>query len=113
MAQTRSLVVILGDQLNRDASAFDGFDVKQDAVWMAEVDEESTNIWSSKQRIALFISAMRHFAQSLRQEKINLHYSELGDQNNTQTLEGELLKVIGQSKPSRLLLTAPGDWRVL
>ncbi|NCX46322.1 MAG: cryptochrome/photolyase family protein, partial [Burkholderiaceae bacterium] len=77
MAQTRSLVVVLGDQLNRDASAFDGFDVKQDAVWMAEVDEESTHIWSSKQRIALFISAMRHFAQSLRQEKIALHYSEL------------------------------------
>ena len=49
MAQTRSLVVVLGDQLNRDASAFDGFDVKQDAVWMAEVDEESTHIWSSKQ----------------------------------------------------------------
>ncbi len=109
----RNLILVLGDQLNLDASAFDGFDPKQDAVWMAEVDEESTHIWSSKQRIALFISAMRHFAQALRKEKINLHYSELGDPNNTQTLEGELLKVIGQSKPSRLLMTAPGDWRVL
>ena len=109
----RNLILVLGDQLNRDASAFDGFDVEQDAVWMAEVDEESTHIWSSKQRIALFISAMRHFAQSLRQEKIALHYSKLDDPSNTQTLEGELLKVIGQSKPSRLLMTAPGDWRVL
>ena len=113
MAQTRSLVVILGDQLNRDASAFDGFDVKQDAVWMAEVDEESTHIWSSKQRIALFISAMRHFAQSLHQEKINLHYSELGDPNNTQSIEGELARTIALCNPSRLTMTAPGDWRVL
>ncbi|NCY12676.1 MAG: cryptochrome/photolyase family protein, partial [Burkholderiaceae bacterium] len=113
MAQTRSLVVILGDQLNRDASAFDGFDVKQDAVWMAEVDEESTHIWSSKQRIALFISAMRHFAQSLRQEKIALHYSELDDPNNTQSIEGELARTIALCNPSRLTMTAPGDWRVL
>jgi len=113
MAQTRSLVVILGDQLNRDASAFDGFDVKQDAVWMAEVDEESTHIWSSKQRIALFISAMRHFAQSLSQEKIALHYSELDDPNNTQSIEGELARTIALCNPSRLIMTAPGDWRVL
>ncbi|NCX50787.1 MAG: cryptochrome/photolyase family protein, partial [Burkholderiaceae bacterium] len=113
MAQTRSLVVVLGDQLNRDASAFDGFDVKQDAVWMAEVDEESTHIWSSKQRIALFISAMRHFAQSLRQEKIALHYSELDDPNNTQSIEGELARTIALCNPSRLMMTAPGDWRVL
>ncbi len=109
----RNLILVLGDQLNRDASAFDGFDLKQDAVWMAEVDQESTHIWSSKQRIALFISAMRHFAQSLRQEKIALHYSALDDPKNTQTLEGELLKTVVDCKPKRLIMTAPGDWRVL
>jgi deoxyribodipyrimidine photolyase-related protein len=80
---------------------------------MAEVDQESTHIWSSKQRIALFISAMRHFAQSLRQEKIALHYSVLDDPKNTQTLEGELLKTVVDCKPKRLIMTAPGDWRVL
>ncbi len=109
----RNLILVLGDQLNRDASAFDGFDLKQDAVWMAEVDQESTHIWSSKQRIALFISAMRHFAQSLRQEKIALHYSVLDEPKNTQTLEGELLKTVVDCKPKRLIMTAPGDWRVL
>ena len=80
---------------------------------MAEVDQESTHIWSSKQRIALFISAMRHFAQSLRQEKIALHYSVLDEPKNTQTLEGELLKTVVDCKPKRLIMTAPGDWRVL
>ncbi len=109
----RNLILVLGDQLNRDASAFDGFDVKQDAVWMAEVDEESAHIWSSKQRIALFISAMRHFADSLQKTKIALHYSKLDDPKNTQTLEGELLRTIADCKPKRLIMTAPGDWRVL
>ena len=109
----RNLILVLGDQLNRDASAFDGFDLKQDAVWMAEVDEESTHIWSSKQRIALFISAMRHFADSLQKEKIALHYSKLDDPSNTQSIEGELLRAIEDCKPKRLIMTAPGDWRVL
>ena len=63
----RTLVVVLGDQLDLDAAVFDGFDPAQDAVWMAEVAEESTHVWSSKPRIALFLSAMRHFAQVLRE----------------------------------------------
>ena len=37
MADLRNLIVVLGDQLDLDASAFDGFDPGCDAVWMAEV----------------------------------------------------------------------------
>jgi deoxyribodipyrimidine photolyase-related protein len=59
------LVLVLGDQLDLKATAFDGFDPAQDAVWMAEADEESTHVASSKQRIALFLSAMRHFAKAV------------------------------------------------
>ena len=50
MAELRHLVVVLGDQLDLDAAAFDGFDAGCDAVWMAEADEESTHVWSSKPR---------------------------------------------------------------
>ncbi|MFN3462367.1 MAG: cryptochrome/photolyase family protein, partial [Oceanibaculum sp.] len=55
----RHLVMVLGDQLNHDSSAFDGFDPARDVVWMAEVAEESTHVWSAKPRIAIFLSAMR------------------------------------------------------
>ena len=55
----RRLVLVLGDQLDADAAAFDGFDNARDAVWMAEVAEESTHVWSSQPRIALFLAAMR------------------------------------------------------
>ena len=58
MAELRSLIIVLGDQLDLDASAFDGFDAAVDAVWMAEVAEESTHVWSSQQRTVLFLSAM-------------------------------------------------------
>ena len=40
----RHLVIVLGDQLDEDSSALTDFDPQQDAVWMAEVDEESTHV---------------------------------------------------------------------
>ncbi|MCB9940682.1 MAG: cryptochrome/photolyase family protein [Planctomycetaceae bacterium] len=55
----RNLILVLGDQLNSDSSAFEGFDQKQDAVWMAEVTGEAKHVWSHKARIALFLSAIR------------------------------------------------------
>jgi hypothetical protein len=33
----RNLVLVLGDQLNIDSAAFDGFDCEQVSVWMADV----------------------------------------------------------------------------
>ena len=73
----RNLVVVLGDQLDLDAAAFDGFDPTLDAVWMAEVAEESTHVGSSKQRIVMFLSAMRHFAQALEDMGRPLHYHRM------------------------------------
>ncbi len=111
--KTRHLVIVLGDQLDLQASAFDGFDPAQDRVWMAEAAQESTHVPSSKPRIALFLSAMRHFAQALRDAGRPLDYSRLDDADNTGTLAGELRRAIAQTKPQGLVMTAPGDWRVL
>ena len=60
------LVLVLGDQLDRGVAAFDGFDRGRDAIWMAEVAEESTHVWSPRPRIAVFLAAMRHFRDALR-----------------------------------------------
>lgn len=109
----RHLVVVLGDQLDPDSTAFDGFDTKQDMVWMAEVAQESAHVWSAKPRIAIFLSAMRHFAAELRERGLPLRYSRLDDDHNTGTLAGELQGAIADLRPQGLILTAPGDWRVL
>ena len=88
----RHLVLVLGDQLDEAASAFSGFDPQQDAVWMAEVDEESTHVVSAKQRTTLFLSAMRHFAAALRDKGWQVFYSELDAVDNRGSLAGELEK---------------------
>lgn len=108
----RNLVIVLGDQLNDDSSAFDGFDRNKDAVWMAEVAEESTHVWSHKARIALFLSAMRHFEQKLTQKGQCVVYRRLDDFNNSHSLRKELLKSLQQFRPSKVILVEPGDYRV-
>ncbi len=112
MTRLRTLVIVLGDQLDLHAAAFDGFDPAHDAVWMAEADEESTHVWSSKQRIALFLSAMRHFAQALHAAGRRLHYTRLDDPANRGSLAAELQASLATLAPQRVVMTAPGDWRV-
>ncbi|MDB5779326.1 MAG: cryptochrome/photolyase family protein [Polaromonas sp.] len=112
-APLRHMILVLGDQLDEQASAFDGFDPERDAVWMAEVAEESTHVWSARQRIALFLSAMRHFAESLRTRGWTVHYTRLDDGGNQGTLAAQLESDIGMLAPEALVMTAPGDWRVL
>ena len=109
----RNLVLVLGDQLDESASALADFDVTQDAIWMAEVREESTHIPSSKQRTAVFLSAMRHFAQTLEARGMTVIYAALDDPHNTGTLGHELTRAIATHQPQNLIMTAPGDWRVL
>ena len=113
MAELRSLIVVLGDQLDLDAAAFDDFDAGKDAVWMAEVDEESTQVWSSKPRTVMFLAAMRHFALALQAARRPLHYMRLDAPDNRGSLSAQLQADIERLRPTRLVMTAPGDWRVL
>ena len=113
MSELRSLVVVLGDQLDLDASAFDGFDGSIDAVWMAEAADESTHVWSSKPRTVMFLAAMRHFALALRQAGRPLHYTRLDASQQPGTLAAALQADISRLQPARLVMTAPGDWRLL
>jgi deoxyribodipyrimidine photolyase-related protein len=111
-ANIRNLVLVLGDQLNRDSSAFQDFDPSKDVVWMAEVDEESTHVWTHKVRIAYFSSAMRHFRDRLRNEGFVVEYQELPGSAHS-TLDTAIREASQRLSPERWILTQPGEWRVL
>ena len=108
----RNLVLVLGDQLNLDSAAFDGFDPSFDAVWMAESGEEATHVWSHKARIAIFLSAMRHFRDALLKKGLPVLYRTLDDPANRGSLSAELLDCISTTKPARLIMVNPGEYRV-
>eukprot|EP01031_Cornospumella_fuschlensis_P007178 gene7178-8901_t len=108
----RNLIVVLGDQLNRGSAVFDDVDPQRDVVWLAEVHEESTKVWVSKQRITMFLAAMRHFASELRAEGFTVDYRELDDPANGGTFASELIAAIGTHAPERVVLVEPGEWQV-
>ena len=108
----RCLAIVLGDQLNRDATIFEAHDKDFDVIWMAEVEEESTHVWSHKVRIALFLSAMRHFRDSLRADGYAVDYLQLDDANAKPSLAEALKSTIARLKPERLAMVSAGDYRV-
>lgn len=108
----RRLVLVLGDQLDRESAAFDDFDPAQDAVWMAEVREEATHVWSHKARIALFLAAMRHCAAELRARGWQVHYQQLDAPGAATSLAATLARDIERLQPASICCVQPGDWRV-
>jgi deoxyribodipyrimidine photolyase-related protein len=111
MPALRNLVIVLGDQLDLDSKALAGFDPAQDLILMAEVREESERGWSHKARIALFLSAMRHFAQAVRERGWPLEYRALEDHGFSGLAE-VWQDALARHSPKTLVVTEPGDWRV-
>jgi deoxyribodipyrimidine photolyase-related protein len=104
------LFLMLGDQLDLDAAWLADFDPGRDALWMAEVAEESTHVWSHVARIALFLSAMRHLRDEARARGWTVHYHELGA--GQPSLAIALAADLARLRPGRVLGCWPGDFRV-
>ena len=111
MSACSRLVIVLGDQLNHDSAAFDGFDTATDVVLMVEARDESTHVWSHKARTALFLSAMRHFAVELQGKTIRVDYRKLDEQRD-ETLQAGWLAAIERHQPESIVCVGPGDMRV-
>jgi len=109
---TKTLRFILGDQLTRSLSALEGVDPARDVLLMVEVGAEATYVRHHKQKITLIFSAMRHFAQDLRAEGLNVDYVTLDDLANTGDFSGELARAITRHSPDSVVMTEPGEWRV-
>ncbi len=79
---------------------------------MAEVMAEGTHVPHHPQKIALILSAMRHFAAELSADGLQVAYSTLDDPANTQSIPGELIRRAAKTGAVEVIATAPGDWRL-
>ncbi len=108
---TKALRLVMGDQLSRDISCLRGAE-KSDIILMVELWDEATSVKHHKQKIIFVFSAMRHFAESLREEGFNVDYVKLEDAGNTQSFTGEVTRAIARHQIDELYITAPSEWRV-
>ncbi|MXN63833.1 cryptochrome/photolyase family protein [Stappia sp. GBMRC 2046] len=107
-----ALRFILGDQLSRDIASLSDLE-PGDVIFMCELMSEATYVRHHKKKIAFILSAMRHFAESLEGEGIEVDYVRLDDPQNTGSFTGELKRAVVRHAPQRIIVTHPGEWRVL
>ena len=105
------LILILGDQLSPHLSSLAEGDPARDRVVMAEVAGECDYVPHHRKKIAFLFAAMRHFADRLRRDGWRVDYYTL-DQDH-QDLTDALLASRRDSGARQLLVTAPGEWRLL
>ena len=107
------LRLILGDQLNHQLASLRDINIETDIVLMAEVNAEVTYVKHHKRKIAFLFAAMRHFAEALRGDDIFVIYRRLDDPDNGGSLETEVKRAISAHKISKLVVTMPGEYRLL
>ena len=108
MSDHRRLILILGDQLDLQGAALRDFDCRTDEIIMIESANEAQHVWSHKAKIALFLSAMRHFAQALEERQYPLTYIKGATLPIAEVLREQLLN----KKISHLVCVEPGEWRL-
>jgi len=108
----RTLRFVLGDQLSRGISSLRDVDREHDVVMMAEVMGECSYAPHHKKKIVFALSAMRHFAEDLRAEGLNIDYRALDTTGDTGSFRSALIEAVGIHRPERIVVTEPGEWRV-
>lgn len=104
------LIVILGDQLSPALSALREAD-KDDIFLLAEVKQEASYVKHHKHKIILLFSAMRHFAEVLRQQDNKVIYLQY--QQGFSSLTAAVKHSLKQHPQLKgIMLTECGEYRL-
>lgn len=108
-----TLRVILIDQLSTTLSSLENCNKAKDIILMCETMEEATYAPHHKKKIAFLLSAMRHFADTLKKNGFNVHYAKLDDPDNTGSISGEIQRATKSHGIQNIMITQPGEYRIL
>ncbi|PAU76251.1 cryptochrome/photolyase family protein [Halomonas salipaludis] len=108
---SKPLLLVLGDQLSHDLAILR--DAPANAVVaLCEVKDEGRYVPHHPQKIAMMLSAMRHFAEELRQRGVSVHYSRLDDDDNAHSLIAEAERLAERYGCDSIQAVRPGEWRL-
>ena len=108
-----SIRPILADQLSESLASLKDCHPDTDIILMCEVWREATYVKHHKKKIAFLFSAMRHFAKGLKSQGFNVEYTKLDDPDNSGSLQGEIQRMLAKYDIDRVVMTHPGEYRVL
>jgi deoxyribodipyrimidine photolyase-related protein len=75
--------------------------------------QECTYVKHHKKKLVFILSAMRHFAKELVDQGFGVIYVKLDAPLNTGTLEGEIIRVLSTEVFDHIVVTWPGEYRLL
>lgn len=108
-----NLILILGDQLHQAISSLKDITKTKDVILMCEVWDEATYVKHHKKKIAFLFSAMRHFAEELKENGYQVRYTKLDNETNAGSFKGEVERAVKDLNPEKIIVTHPGEYRVL
>ncbi len=111
MPLTKTVRLILGDQLNEHHSWFAAPDDSVMYVLM-EVRQETDYVQHHIQKVAAFFAAMRSFAGTLAGKGHRFEYLELGHPENRQNFAENLSRIIAKTGAQRFEYLAPDEYRL-
>ena len=104
---------ILGDQLSTSLASLVDCDKKTDVVFMCEVHDEATYVPHHQKKLVFILSAMRHFAADLAKRHYHVDYVKLDDPHNLGSFPTELTRAVKRHRATKVIITHPGEQRVL
>ena len=107
------LRVILGDQLSPTLSCLHDTDKDRDTVLLCEVQQEATYVKHHKKKLVFIFSAMRHFAQELRDAGHRVIYHKLDDATAFSRFSDAVIGATQGASFDEIVVTEPSEYRVL
>jgi deoxyribodipyrimidine photolyase-related protein len=107
----KPLILVLGDQLSPELSSLAA--APNAPVLMAELSDEASYVRHHQQKIALIFSAMRHFAETLKNDGRTVIYLDYGSADGVSSFADAVAHLLAREKYTRLIVTASGEWRLM
>jgi deoxyribodipyrimidine photolyase-related protein len=107
------LGLLLGDQLNENHAVLKSLDRIEDQLVMGELAAEAGYVKHHGQKIALIFSAMRHFAEELRQKGWILAYHHFDASSGVESFTDLVQRSLSEGDFDEIVVSWPGEWRVL
>lgn len=103
-------ILLLGDQLSPHMASLAA--APDAPIVMAEVYDEASYVGHHKQKLVLVFSAMRHFAEQLRETGRQVHYFAYGERPDITSLFEAVMAQHADTPFDRLLVCDAGEYRL-
>ena len=110
---SKTLIPIFADQLSLGLAPLAISRAEDSVVLMMEVAEEAGTVPHHRKKLIFLFSAMRHFAEELRQQGWTVEYVKLDDPKNSASFTSEMERAIERHSISQIRLCEPSEYRVL